>query len=38
MAGGYGIIAELQGKKAQGKNILLRADIDALPLEGTGGL
>ena len=33
MAGGYGIIAELQGKKAQGKNILLRADIDALPLE-----
>ena len=35
MAGGYGIIAELQGKKAQGKNILLRADIDA---GRTGGL
>ena len=33
MAGGYGIIAELHGKKTQGKNILLRADIDALPLE-----
>lgn len=33
MAGGCGIIAELQGKKPQGKNLLLRADIDALPLE-----
>ena len=27
------MIAELQGKKEQGKNVLLRADIDALPLE-----
>ena len=33
VAGGYGLIAELQGKKEQGKNVLLRADIDALPLE-----
>ena len=33
VAGGYGIIAELQGHKDGGKNILLRADIDALPLE-----
>lgn len=33
VAGGYGLIAELQGKKEQRKNILLRADIDALPLE-----
>ena len=32
-AGGYGLIAELKGKKEHGKNVLLRADIDALPLE-----
>ena len=32
-AGGYGLIAELKGKKENGKNVLLRADIDALPLE-----
>ena len=33
VAGGYGLIAELKGKKEHGKNVLLRADIDALPLE-----
>ena len=32
-AGGYGLIAELKGKKEHGENVLLRADIDALPLE-----
>lgn len=32
-AGGYGLIGVMYGKKGTGKTILLRADIDALPLE-----
>lgn len=37
-AGGYGIIALMQGGKGEGKTVLLRADIDALPLEEKTGL
>lgn len=36
-AGGYGIIALMHGGKGEGKTILLRADIDALPLEEKTG-
>ena len=32
-AGGSGIIAVMRGEKGEGKTVLLRADIDALPLE-----
>lgn len=32
-AGGSGIIALMKGGKAEGKTVLLRADIDALPIE-----
>lgn len=32
-AGGSGIIALMRGEKKEGKTILLRADIDALPIE-----
>lgn len=37
-AEGSGIIAVLKGKKGEGKTILLRADMDALPIEETGSL
>lgn len=33
MAGGFGVIAVMKGKKENGKTVLLRADIDALPIE-----
>lgn len=36
VAGGSGIVALMHGKKENGKNILLRADIDALPIEEPG--
>ena len=32
-AGGSGVIAILHGGKPEGKTVLLRADIDALPIE-----
>lgn len=35
-AGGSGIIAVMQGGKKSGKTVLLRADIDALPIEEKG--
>lgn len=37
-AEGSGLIAVLKGKKGEGKTVLLRADIDALPLEEPGKL
>lgn len=37
-AGGSGIIAVMQGEKGAGKTVLLRADIDALPIEENGNL
>ncbi|MEZ3487678.1 MAG: amidohydrolase [Lachnospiraceae bacterium] len=33
MAGGSGIVAVMQGKRGSGWTVLLRADIDALPIE-----
>ncbi len=35
-AGGSGIIAVMEGGKKEGKTVLLRADIDALPVEEEG--
>ena len=32
-AGGFGIIALMRGEKPEGKTVLLRADIDGLPIE-----
>lgn len=37
-AGGSGIIAVMRGGKGEGKTVLLRADIDALPIEEPGEL
>ena len=38
VAGGTGVIGILHGKKGEGKTVLLRADIDALPIEENTGL
>ena len=38
VAGGTGVVGILHGKKGEGKTVLLRADIDALPIEETTGL
>lgn len=38
LAGGTGVMGMLQGKKGPGKTVLLRADIDALPIKETTGL
>lgn len=38
LAGGTGVAGILHGKKGEGKTVLLRADIDALPIEETTGL
>lgn len=35
-AGGSGIVAVMEGGKGKGKTVLLRADIDALPIEEKG--
>lgn len=37
-AEGYGIVALMYGERGGGKTVLLRADIDALPIEETGDL
>lgn len=37
-AGGTGVIGILEGKKGPGKTLLLRSDIDALPIEEKTGL
>lgn len=38
LAGGVGVVGLLRGKKGPGKTVLLRADIDALPIQETTGL
>lgn len=38
LAGGTGVMGVLKGLKGEGKTVLLRADIDALPIEEESGL
>ena len=38
LTGGVGVVGLLRGKKGPGKTVLLRADIDALPIQETTGL
>ena len=38
LVGGVGVVGLLRGKKGPGKTVLLRADIDALPIQETTGL